>query len=90
MDAEAGGRGDKLIFTLSILFQIGDLTAWKTCDVANMMNYIHDECGSLESQLPGVGTATNPECRKMLCVGLVCLDSIYVVKTFPTEDTDVR
>jgi hypothetical protein len=78
---------------LSILFQTGEFTyftTWKTSDVENMMSSIREVCGSVESQLPGVGTTTNPEHRKVLCVGLACLDSIYVVKTFPIEDTDLR
>ncbi|XP_060789805.1 ketohexokinase-like isoform X2 [Neoarius graeffei] len=30
------------------------------------------------------------EQKKILCVGLVCLDIINVVDTFPEEDTDTR
>jgi len=62
---------------------------WKTV-LANMMSSVHDVCGSVLSQIPRVRTTVNPEYRKILCVGLACLDSIYVVKTFPVEDTDVR
>jgi hypothetical protein len=42
------------------------------------------------SQIPGVGTTVNPDNKKVLCVGFACQDSIYVVKTFPVEDTDDR
>jgi hypothetical protein len=55
-----------------------------------MMSSICDVCGSVSSQIPGVGSTTDPEHGKVLCVGLACLDSIHVVKTFPVEDTDVR
>lgn len=58
--------------------------------MADMMSNIRDLCGSVLSQIPRVGTAVIPEYRKILCVGLACLDSIYVVKTFPVEDTDAR
>jgi hypothetical protein len=55
-----------------------------------MMSSIHNVCGSVLSQKPVVGSSTDPEHGKVLCVGLACLDSIHVVKTFPVEDTDVR
>jgi len=55
-----------------------------------MMSSECDVCGSVLSQIPRVRTTVNPNYRKILCVGLACLDSIYVVKTFPVEDTDVR
>jgi len=55
-----------------------------------MMSSVRDVCDSVLSQIPRVGTTLNPEYRKILCVGLACVDSIYVVKTFPVEDTDVR
>jgi hypothetical protein len=55
-----------------------------------MMSSIRDVCDSEISQIPGVGSTSNPEHRKVLCVGLACLDSIHVVKTYPVEDTDVR
>jgi len=58
--------------------------------LSNMMSSVRDVCGGVLSQLPRVGTTVNPEYRKILCVGLTCVDSIYVVKTFPVEDTDVR
>jgi hypothetical protein len=55
-----------------------------------MMSSMRDVCGSVLSQIPGDGTTVNSDNKKVLCVGLACLDSIYVVKTFPVEDTDVR
>jgi hypothetical protein len=55
-----------------------------------MMSSIRDVCGSVLSQIQGVGSSTDSEHGKVLCVGLACLDSIHVVKTFPVEDTDVR
>lgn len=55
-----------------------------------MMRNIRDVCGSVLSQIPRFGSTVNPEYRKILCVGLACLDCVYVVKTFPVEDTDVR
>jgi hypothetical protein len=55
-----------------------------------MMSNIRDVCGSVLSQIPRVGTTVISEYGKILCVGLACLDSVYVVKTFPVEDTDVR
>jgi len=64
-------------------------TLWKTV-LADTMSTVRDVCGSVLSQIPRVETTVNPEYRKILCVGLACLDSIYVVKTFPVEDTDVR
>jgi len=64
-------------------------TLWKT-NMANMTSSVRDVCDSVLSQIPRVRTTLNPEYRKILCVGLACVDSIYVVKTFPVEDTDVR
>ena len=30
------------------------------------------------------------EMKPILCAGLVCLDQVTVVTSFPTEDTDMR
>ncbi|PSN48255.1 hypothetical protein C0J52_03053 [Blattella germanica] len=55
-----------------------------------MMSSIREVCGSVLSQIPGVGSHTNLEHKKVLCVGLACLDIIQVVKEFPAEDSDIR
>lgn len=78
-----------------ILFQIviscvAEVQNTLKTDLANMMSSVRDVCDSVLRQIPKVGTTPNPEYRKILCVGLACLDNIYVVKTFPVEDTDVR
>jgi hypothetical protein len=62
-------------------------TASSKTDVTVIMSSVRDVCGSVLSR---AGCTRNPEDRKVLCVGLTCLDSIHVVKTFPAEDTDVR
>lgn len=54
------------------------------------MTSIREVCGNMLSQIPGVGTTTSPDQKKILCVGLACLDIIQVVKSFPVEDTDTR
>jgi hypothetical protein len=76
-------------FRFAISCRLMYTTSWKI-DLTVMMSSIRDVCGSVLSHIPGVGSTTNPEHRKVLCVGLACLDSIHVVKAFPVEDTDVR
>ena len=52
------------------------------------MSSLRELCHSVLSRIPGVGVDSDE--KKILCVGLVCLDIIQVVKEYPAEDTDTR